>query len=60
MEKRECIPVSLPKGLVRDIEELVSEGKFNSKSEALRFGAKIVVMLEKNAVGMKCLDITHD
>ncbi|MBI2971454.1 MAG: hypothetical protein HYY37_03500 [Candidatus Aenigmarchaeota archaeon] len=51
MGTRECIPVSLPSGIARDIELLVQGGKFSSKSEALRFGAKLVVMLEKGSIG---------
>ena len=44
---RESIPVSLPKGLVGKIEEMVRRGEFSSKSEAIRFGARLLVMLEK-------------
>jgi len=44
---RESIPVSLPKGLVSKIEEMVRRGEFSSKSEAIRFGARLLVMLEK-------------
>ena len=44
---RESIPVSLPKGIVREIEEMVKKGEFSSKSEAIRFGARLLVMLEK-------------
>ena len=46
MLHRSCIPVSLPQGVVDDIEALVASGKFSSKSEALRFGAKLLVMIE--------------
>lgn len=47
MSDRESIPVSLPKGIVRGIEEMVKRGEFSSKSEAIRFGARLLVMLEK-------------
>ena len=47
MKDRENIPVALPKGLAKSIDEMVEKGIFSSKSEALRFGAKLVVMLEK-------------
>lgn len=45
--ERETVPVSLPKGLVKELDKLVDEGLFNSRSETLRFGARLVVMLEK-------------
>jgi Arc/MetJ-type ribon-helix-helix transcriptional regulator len=47
MKERMSIPVSLPKGLAKNIDELVKEGEFSSRSELLRFGARLVVMLEK-------------
>lgn len=40
--ERESIPVSLPAGLVRELDKLVEEGKFGSRSEALRYGARLV------------------
>jgi len=43
---RISIPVSLPIGLVRKIEYLVKKGEFQSKSEALRFGARLLIMLQ--------------
>jgi len=43
---RESIPVSLPKGLTFEIDKLVEKGLFSSRSEAIRFGARLVVMLE--------------
>lgn len=46
-QDRESIPVSLPKGLVMEIEEMVKRGEFSSKSEAIRFGTRLLVMLEK-------------
>ena len=39
---RESVPVSLPKKLVEDLDRLVDEGRFSSRSEALRRGARIV------------------
>lgn len=44
--KRVLIPVSLPHALAADIDELVSIGKFGSRSEAMRFGARLLCMLE--------------
>lgn len=39
---RKSIPVSLPPELVEEIDRLVEEGKFGSRSEALRYGARLV------------------
>lgn len=39
---RKSIPVSIPEGLVEELDELVEEGKFGSRSEALRYGARLV------------------
>lgn len=36
------VPVSIPEGLVEELDELVEEGKFGSRSEALRYGARLV------------------
>lgn len=41
--ERKSVPVSLPDDLVRELDELVEEGKFGSRSEALRYGARLVV-----------------
>lgn len=40
---RKPVPVSLPDELVKELDELVDEGKFGSRSEALRYGARLVV-----------------
>lgn len=39
---RKSIPVSLPSELVEELDRLVEEGKFGSRSEALRYGARLV------------------
>lgn len=39
---RRSIPVSLPPELVAEIDRLVEAGKFGSRSEALRYGARLV------------------
>lgn len=39
---RKPIPVSIPDGLVDELDKLVAEGKFGSRSEALRYGARLV------------------
>ena len=43
---RKSIPVSLPYGIVKKLDYLVKKGEFQSRSEALRFGARLLVMLE--------------
>ncbi|MFC3959057.1 ribbon-helix-helix domain-containing protein [Halovivax cerinus] len=39
---RKSIPVSIPDGLVEELDKLVAEGKFGSRSDALRYGARLV------------------
>ncbi|PSP80799.1 CopG family transcriptional regulator, partial [Halobacteriales archaeon QS_4_69_225] len=39
---RKSVPVSLPEGLVEELDRLVEEGLFSSRSEALRYGARLV------------------
>ncbi|AKG91593.1 Ribbon-helix-helix protein, copG family [Geoglobus ahangari] len=46
-KRRLVIPVSLPEGLVKELDELVRKKVFSSRSEALRYGARLVVLLEK-------------
>ena len=46
-EKRDVIPVSIPSGLVKEIDKLVQKGIFSSRSDAIRFGTRMVVVLEK-------------
>jgi len=43
---RKPVPVSLPPELVEELDELVQEGQFGSRSEALRYGARLVVREE--------------
>ena len=40
---RQSVPVSLPPGLVDRLDGLVKESVFESRSEALRYGARLVV-----------------
>ena len=43
------IPVRLPRGLIDEIDRLVhTEGMFLSRSDALRHGAKLAIMLSRN------------
>ena len=46
---RHSVPVSLPTELVGELDTLVEEGVFNSRSEALRYGARLVVREERMA-----------
>ena len=44
---RKSVPVSLPRKLVEDLDRLVDEGRFSSRSEALRRGARVITEKEK-------------
>lgn len=46
---RQSVPVSLPSGLVSDLDELVESGAFSSRSEALRYGARLVLREQRLA-----------
>lgn len=53
MQKKElAVPVKLPKALVSEIDGLVKEGRFQTRSDALRFAARLVVLLEKKELPM--------
>lgn len=43
---RQSVPVSLPSELVDRLDRLVEDGVFGSRSEALRYGARLVVREE--------------
>lgn len=43
---RQSVPVSLPLELVDRLDRLVEEGIFGSRSEALRYGARLVIREE--------------
>jgi len=43
---RQSVPVSLPPELVDRLDRLVKDGIFGSRSEALRYGARLVVREE--------------
>lgn len=45
MKKRIIVPISLPDGLARELDELVREGQFASRNEALKFGVRLVIMM---------------
>jgi antitoxin ParD1/3/4 len=40
---RKPVPVSLPPELVEELDALVEAGVFSSRSDALRYGARLVV-----------------
>lgn len=44
---RQSVPVSLPPELVERLDRLVEDGIFGSRSEALRYGARLVVREEQ-------------
>lgn len=44
---RQSVPVSLPPELVERLDALVEDGVFGSRSEALRYGARLVVREER-------------
>jgi len=46
-KNRVSIPVSLPIGLVNEIDELVDEDLFGSRSEVLRYGARLAVIYHR-------------
>lgn len=46
MGKRVIVPVPLPEGLVRKIDELVKRGIFSSRAEALRYGVRLLLLVE--------------
>jgi Arc/MetJ-type ribon-helix-helix transcriptional regulator len=43
---RASVPVSLPIGLVDEIDKLVKAGLFASRSDAMRHAARLLVMFE--------------
>jgi len=47
MSKDLAIPVKLPKALVSEIDKLVEEGRFQTRSDVLRFAARLVLLLER-------------
>lgn len=44
---RVSVPVSLPVGLVDEIDELVENKLFGSRSEVLRYGARLAVIYHR-------------
>jgi Arc/MetJ-type ribon-helix-helix transcriptional regulator len=60
MEERDVIPVSLPRGLLGDIDELVEKGIFSSRTDVLRYGARLVVLKEKRRIHERAEDYAYD
>ena len=53
MSKQEqAIPVKLPKVVVSEIDRLIKQGKFQTRSDALRFAARLIILLEKKEFPM--------
>ena len=44
-KQRIVVPIALPSGLAEELDNLVREGEFVSRNEALKFGARLVVMM---------------
>jgi Arc/MetJ-type ribon-helix-helix transcriptional regulator len=47
MLTKKIVPVALPFGLAEELDLLVKEGEFNSRSEAIKYGARLVVLMSK-------------
>lgn len=45
MSKKRIVPVALPRALANEIDELIKKGEFVSRNEALKFGARLVIMM---------------
>lgn len=48
-DDRRSVPVSLPTELVSELDRLVEADVFGSRSDALRYGARLVVREERMA-----------
>ena len=60
--KKVVLPVKLERGLVKEMDELIKEHKFSSKAEIIRYGIRLVTLLERKKlvelnVVVKNLDI---
>ncbi len=47
--KKTIIPLALPQGLAEEVDYLVENGEFNSRNEALKFGARLVVLMMRRS-----------
>jgi len=50
-----AIPVKLPKIVVKQLDELVKEGRFQNRSDALRFAARLLLLYEKKELPISLL-----
>ena len=46
-KERVSMSVSIPAGLVSEIDHLVAKKVFGSRSEALRYGARLAILFQK-------------
>ena len=60
MVKSGVIPVSLPKGLIGEIDELVKSGIFSLRTEVLKYGARLVVLKERRRIHERAEDYAYD
>ena len=47
IKERVSMSVSIPAGLVSEIDHLVAKKVFGSRSEALRYGARLAILFQK-------------
>ena len=45
---RILVPITMPVGLTEELDELIKAGKYTSRSEALRYAARLLLMLERS------------
>ncbi len=49
------IPVKLPEDVVEEIDELIKNGRFLSRSDLLRYGARLALSLEQRRISIHYL-----
>ena len=54
------VSVHLPAGVVKEIDDLVKKEMFSSRSDAIRFGARLVVMFKKKRLHQLSEDYAYD
>ena len=60
MGKSDVIPVSLPKGLIGEIDDLVKSGIFSSRTDVSKYGARLVVLKERRRIHERAEDYAYD
>lgn len=58
--KRRTIPVSLPKGIVSDMDKLVTKREFGSRSEIIRYGVRLVLLHEKERLHRRAEEYAYE